>query len=142
MSATYSGTCFCGAVEIEVSGEPQAVGFCHCTSCRHWSAAPVNAFTLWKGSDVKVTKGEDNLASYTKNGVHDRKFCKTCGGHVVSAIPSFDIVDVFAPMIPDFPFKPSLHVHYAETVLPMRDGLPKFRDFPAEFGGSGEMIAE
>lgn len=30
-----SGTCFCGAVEIEVSGEPVAMGYCHCASCRH-----------------------------------------------------------------------------------------------------------
>jgi len=27
-------------------------------------------------------------------------------------------------------------------VLSMRDGLPKFKDFPAEFGGSGETIPE
>jgi len=27
-------------------------------------------------------------------------------------------------------------------VLPMPDGLPKLKDFPAEFGGSGEAIAE
>jgi len=26
--------------------------------------------------------------------------------------------------------------------LPMRDGLPKFKDFPTEFGGSSEMVAE
>jgi hypothetical protein len=89
-----------------------------------------------------VTKGEDNLGSYAKTGTHDRKFCKTCGGHVLSAIPSFDIVDVFAPILPDLQFKPAVHLHYAETVMPMRDGLPKFRDFPAEFGGSGDMIAE
>ena len=31
-----------------------------------------------------------------------------------------------------------MHVNYAETVLPMRDGLTKLRDFPKEFGGSGE----
>jgi hypothetical protein len=24
----------------------------------------------------------------------------------------------------------------------MRDGLPKLKDFPAEFGGSGEVVAE
>jgi hypothetical protein len=29
----------------------------------------------------------------------------------------------------------------SDTVLPMRDGLPKFKDFPAEFGGSGQQIA-
>jgi hypothetical protein len=39
-------------------------------------------------------------------------------------------------------FEPGLHVHYAETTLPMKDGLPKFKDFPAEFGGSGETVAE
>jgi hypothetical protein len=43
------------------------------------------------------------------------------------------LVDVFAE------FKPSVHVNYAETVLSMRDGLPRFKDFPAEFGGSGEQ---
>ena len=27
------------------------------------------------------------------------------------------------------------------TVLPMNDGLPKLKDFPAELGGTGEMAA-
>jgi hypothetical protein len=27
-------------------------------------------------------------------------------------------------------------------VLPIRDGLPKLKDFPAEFGGSGQMVPE
>jgi hypothetical protein len=35
-----------------------------------------------------------------------------------------------------------LHVNYQETVLPIKDGLPKQRDFPKEMGGSGELMAE
>ena len=31
---------------------------------------------------------------------------------------------------------------YAETVLPMKDGLPKLKDFPAELGGSGIAVPE
>jgi hypothetical protein len=27
-------------------------------------------------------------------------------------------------------------------VLPIRDGLPKMKDFPAELGGSGETLPE
>jgi hypothetical protein len=27
-------------------------------------------------------------------------------------------------------------------VLPMRDGLPKLKDFPAELGGSGQAVPE
>ena len=50
----YTGECFCGAVRIEVEGEPEAMGYCHCRSCRSRSAAPVNAFTLWKPADARV----------------------------------------------------------------------------------------
>jgi hypothetical protein len=35
-----------------------------------------------------------------------------------------------------------VHLNYAETVLPMKDGLPKLKDFPVEIGGSGESILE
>jgi hypothetical protein len=52
------------------------------------------------------------------------------------------MIDVFAATIPTLAFAPGVHVNYAETVLPMRDGLPKLKDFPAEFGGSGEVVAE
>ena len=40
------GHCFCGVVEIEVEGAPEAMGYCHCESCRSWSAGPVNAFSV------------------------------------------------------------------------------------------------
>jgi hypothetical protein len=62
VSKNYSGGCFCGAIEVEVSGQPEAIGYCHCQSCRSWSASPVNAFTLWKPENVKVTKGADRVA--------------------------------------------------------------------------------
>ena len=48
----------------------------------------------------------------------------------------------FRTTLPTLAFSPSFHASYAETVLPVRDGLPKLKDFPQELGGSGEMIAE
>ncbi len=39
-------------------------------------------------------------------------------------------------------FAPAVHVNYGETVLRMKDGLPKMKDFPAELGGSGETLPE
>ena len=44
----HVGSCFCGAVKLEVTGSPEAMGYCHCSSCRSWSGGPVNAFSLWK----------------------------------------------------------------------------------------------
>ena len=44
----HTGRCFCGSVEIEVTGEPEVMGYCHCESCRRWAGAPLYAFTVWQ----------------------------------------------------------------------------------------------
>lgn len=140
--STYRGECFCGAVQFEVSGEPAAAGYCHCDSCRYWSAGPVNAFSLWPPGALRVTRGEDKVAAYRKTPKSVRKWCKNCGGHLFTEHPEWDLVDVYAVLIPDFAFTPGVHVHYQETVLPIRDGLPKMKDIPEEMGGSGETLPE
>jgi hypothetical protein len=140
--ATHKGECFCGTVKIEVSGEPHAMGYCHCASCRAWSAAPVNAFALWGPEQVKVTAGAEHIGTYAKTEVSERKWCTKCGGHIMTNHPTFKLVDVYAATTPGFPHKPALHVYYSEKVLPIKDGLPKFKDFPTAFGGSGEELPE
>lgn len=139
---THSGKCFCGAVQFEVTGEPAVMGYCHCDSCRSWSAAPVNAFTLWKPDAVKVTRGADKILSFSKTERSHRKSCKVCGGHLFTDHPTWGVVDVYAASIPDFPYKPALHVNYQETRLRLKDGLPKMKDMPKEMGGSGEVLPE
>jgi hypothetical protein len=139
---THVGSCFCGAVEVEVQGEPAGMGYCHCQSCRSWSGGPVNAFSLWPPNAVSVKKGAESLATFTKNPSSERQYCAKCGGHLMTNHPGLGLVDVFAATIPTLDFQPGLHVNYQETVLRMKDGLPKMKDFPAEFGGSGETLPE
>jgi hypothetical protein len=139
---TYQGACFCGAVEISVSGEPAGMGYCHCESCRSWSAGPVNAFTLWKPDAVKVTRGAASIGSFNKTPHSHRKWCRNCGGHLYTEHPGMGLTDVYAATIPSFPFQPGVHVNYQETHLRMKDGLPKMKDMPAEMGGSGVALAE
>jgi len=129
-------------VEIEVTGAPEAMGYCHCASCRSWSAGPVNAFTLWKPGNVKVTKGAESIGHFKKTEMSDRQFCTQCGGHLMTDHPPLGLTDVYAATIPSVAFAPGVHVNYSETVLRMKDGLPKLKDFPTEFGGSGEAVAE
>jgi hypothetical protein len=139
---THNGECFCGAVHIEVAGAPETTGYCHCRSCRSWSAAPVNAFTLWKPDAVRVTAGAEHIGTFQKTPVSQRRYCIKCGGHLMNVHPTLGVIDVFAAVLPTLSFVPAVHINYAETVLPMRDGLPKLKDFPAAFGGSGEMMPE
>ena len=75
MATSHKGECFCGAVKLEVSGEPEAMGYCHCRSCRSWSGGPVNAFSLWKPENVKVTAGAENIASFKKTELSHRQYC-------------------------------------------------------------------
>lgn len=138
----YSGRCFCGGVQFEVSGQPVAMGYCHCESCRHWSAGPVNAFTLWKPDAFRVTRGAADLATFNSTPNSYRRWCATCGGHVLTEHPTLGLIDVYAAMLPQLAFDPGVHVHYQESVLRIRDGKPKMRDLPLAMGGSGIEVPE
>ncbi len=139
---THTSSCFCGEVKFEVTGEPVAMGYCHCSSCRHWSAGPVNAFTLWQPDALKVTQGAASIGTYNKSPASLRKWCKKCGGHLFTDHPGFGLVDVYAALLPKLRFEPGVHVNYAETVLRIHDGKPKLQDFPKELGGSGISVPE
>lgn len=91
---------------------------------------------------MSVTEGEDLIKKYTSSERHNRCWCSTCGGHVFSDHPAFDLVDVYASVLEGLTFKPGAHINYAQSILPIKDGLPKFKDFPKELGGSGEMMDE
>jgi len=145
----YKGRCFCGDVKFALVGEPEAMAYCHCNSCRQWSAGPVSAFTLWKPETLQITQGAENISAFDKNPdtnnetvVSNRKWCKHCGGHVYTEHPTMGLIDVPSVVISNLSFKPAFHVHYQETAHSMRDGLPKFKDLPVEAGGSGEQLSE
>ena len=56
--------------------------------------------------------------------------------------PSSNLVDIFAVILEGFSFKPSIHVNYESKTVLVKDGLPKFKDLPKEFNGSGEILPE
>jgi hypothetical protein len=118
------------------------MGYCHCDSCRDWSAGPVNGFTLWKPDALKITAGAEHVSTFNRTERSYRKWCKQCGGHLFTDHPGMGLVDVYAAVLPKLPFVPAFHIHYSETKLRMRDGLPKFKDMPKEVGGTGDLLPE
>ena len=88
-----------------------------------------------------MVKGKDKLGMYKKTEASHRQFCTSCGAPVLVEHPAIGMTDVPVGTIQGFAFKPTLHVHYGEKVLAVRDGLPKFKDFPKDFGGSGDTLA-
>ena len=91
---------------------------------------------------MTVVKGADNLGMYKRTDASHRQFCKSCGAPVQIVHPGLGMTDVPAGTIAGLKYAPTVHVNYGERVMAARDGLPKFKDFPKEFGGSGEVLAE
>jgi hypothetical protein len=139
---SHKASCFCGEVKFEVTGQPVAMGYCHCESCRQWSAGPVNAFTLWQPDALRVTQGAGKVGTYNNTPKSYRKWCTKCGGHLYTDHPLWGVVDVYAALIPSLPFEAGVHVNYQETVLHIHDGKPKMKDMPKEMGGSGVTLPE
>ncbi|MEM8690321.1 MAG: GFA family protein [Pseudomonadota bacterium] len=72
-----NGSCLCGAIRYELTGELRPSVACHCTQCRktsghYWSATqvPAEAFRLIKG---------DGLTWYRSSPKAERGFCGLCG---------------------------------------------------------------
>ena len=117
MHQVHKGSCFCGAVELVVIGMPATAGVCHCSACRSWAATPVNKFSLWKSGAVKIIKGAENIGVFHRTASIYRKFCKICGGHLVTSHPQRAQVDVYAAPFPVLRHKPADPASCAETVL-------------------------
>ena len=71
------GSCLCGGVTYEITGEPRPIMFCHCTQCRkstghHMAAtgAALENFTL---------TCQDSLKWYRSSDTAKRGFCGNCG---------------------------------------------------------------
>jgi hypothetical protein len=139
---TYKSGCFCGAVEVEIKGDPAVQAYCHCASCRGWLGAPIHAAALWPTPQVNVTKGADKLGVIKKTEASHRTFCTKCGSPVLVRHPAMGMTDVPAGTVQGLKYTPNLHVHYGEKVMSVKDGLPKFKDFPKDFGGSGDTLAD
>lgn len=144
---TFEGGCFCGAVQVEVHGQPAVAGICHCESCRKWHSAPINAWGIWPDDRVKVTAGRDQIAEFNKQGADGpsgRSSCKRCGGAVFNRKPKVGMTVVYAMTLDGsgLVFEPTFHCFYGEGVIHMADGLPKFEDLPAPLGGSGKQLDE
>mmetsp|Transcript_24483 Transcript_24483/g.36002 ORF Transcript_24483/g.36002 Transcript_24483/m.36002 type:complete len:143 (+) Transcript_24483:68-496(+) len=135
--------CFCGKVEVTVTGEPIAHIYCHCTDCRASKGSEFSSLIIVENDNLTVTKGEDLVKFYNKVNC-ERNFCTNCGTIVFLNTPDAPFKDVYPALqiSGDLKFTPTVHCHYAEKVMSVKDGLPKYAHLPAIYGGSDDMCEE
>jgi hypothetical protein len=92
--ANFSGSCLCGSVRYEISGDPQRFYHCHCSRCRKSSGTGHASNLLIKPGAIKWTKGEELIRAYKipEAKRFTRCFCSVCGSAVPRYVKETDFI--------------------------------------------------
>ena len=80
--ATLHGSCLCGGVRFEITEVPEALGVCHCTSCKKPSGGAGTVNARMHPSQIRILEGADLLQSYEPPGGSAKTFCRSCGANL------------------------------------------------------------
>lgn len=128
----HKGGCLCGTIRYVVAGEPKAVAYCHCPSCRRSSGAPVTAWVMFEIGEFRIEKGKPT-AFASSPGV-ERSFCGRCGTpltYTADVIPGLIDVTISSFDEPDR-LPPQIHLWDSKKLAWIDDahGLPRFAELP------------
>ena len=123
------GSCLCGKVKFEISGEPDSLSYCHCSRCRK-AAGIFSAVLIGKADDLRVTQGQSQIAKFQAgpDAKFERCFCNECGTSL-GDMASGDVYVIAASALDDDPgIRPTLHIHTASKPnwYEIVDDLKKF----------------
>ena len=129
--------CSCRVVNVQLTGAPITQYICHCDDCQavHNKAYSV---ALYPASAVAVTGGETvSFALRTS----PRTKCSRCATYVFAEVPGYPFRGVNGDLLPDGRFDPEFHVQCRFAAARIDDELPHYKDRPAKFHGSGELMS-
>ena len=76
------GSCLCGSVEFEISGDLPGIYQCHCSLCRKEGGSASNAAVVVDAANVSWTAGRELISSYVRPTGFRTDFCSRCGSPV------------------------------------------------------------
>lgn len=129
--------CGCGVVELQLTGQPLAQYICHCDDCQavHGKAYAV---ALYPASAVAVMGGETGAFTLKTS---PRTKCNRCATYLFAEVLGYPFRGVNGDLLPSGRFNPEFHVHCRFAAARIEDGLPHYKDWPAKFRGSGEIMS-
>jgi hypothetical protein len=129
------GSCLCGSVQYEVTGEARRFWHCHCGRCRK-SSGTGHASNLFVSPQTCITwkKGEDLLGRYKVPEAERffNCFCKQCGSPMPRVVPELDGVLIPAGSLDTpSPLPAQARIFWdSRTDWSCSDGLPAFAEYP------------
>lgn len=129
------GSCLCGAVAYETTGEPIVMQHCHCLRCRRARGAAHGTNLFYKEAQFRWRRGLEQVREYKlpEARFYTTAFCRQCGGAVPRVSPERGIVVIPAGTLDtDSPVRPHRHIftNYRVPWLDITDSLPQFAEAP------------
>jgi hypothetical protein len=126
-----TGGCLCGSIRYEVSEPPVVAGYCHCTRCQRRTGSAASASAVVVPGSLRITSGEELLASFDPADGWSKVYCSACGGALWAADPADP--GVLAVRMGTFDGDPGIRPSYRQFVAyaaawePIPDdGLPRY----------------
>jgi len=73
------GSCLCGGVRYEISGELSPAVYCHCVQCRKASGASFTTNASLPADAFRFLSGESLVGEFESSPGRFRRFCTRCG---------------------------------------------------------------
>ncbi len=134
-SSTFRGSCLCGSVQYEISGEPARFYHCHCQRCRKATGTGHATNMFLQPASLKWLKGGEMVRLYKVPEAKrfTNSFCSTCGGRVPRHVPDIDAVIVPAGSLDgEPPVRPQARIFWdSRAVWSCSAGdLPTYSEYP------------
>ena len=133
--SVLNGSCLCGAVRYEVTGEPKRFYHCHCSRCRKVTGTGHASNMFVQPGALKWLSGEEQVRTFKVPEAKrfTNSFCATCGSRVPRQAKDTDVVlipagslDVAAPIGPQARIFFGSRASWSCT----DDGMPVYPELP------------
>jgi hypothetical protein len=133
---TLKGSCLCGAVHYEVSGDAKTFYHCHCSRCRKSTGTGHASNLFLVDARLVFTQGESLLKFYKVPDAERfaRQFCGNCGSVVARFVPEITAVVVPAGSLDcEVSITPQARIFWdSRTEWSCDDdALPRHAEYPA-----------
>lgn len=101
--STLKGSCLCGVVKYEVTGEPSRFYHCHCSRCRKVTGTGHASNMFLQPAALKWRSGEEQVRTFKVPEAQRfaNNFCATCGSRLPRQANDSDVVMIPAGSLDD-----------------------------------------
>ncbi len=131
---TLKGSCLCGAVKYDVTGETKRFYHCHCSRCRKATGTGHASNLFLQPAMLKWISGEEQIRAFKVPEAKrfTNSFCATCGSRLPRQAKDTDIVMIPSGSLDDEPpIKPQARIFSGSSASwsCAGDGLPVYPEY-------------